>query len=75
MKGGTEVTAISNRDRDVLLRRVEGEYREMPGLSLTPKQAQRIWGLDRPTCEAILAELTTHGFLRVTPRGTFVRQP
>jgi len=29
-----------------LLLRVEGEYREMPGLSLTVPQAERLWGLD-----------------------------
>jgi hypothetical protein len=29
------------------LRRVKGEYLEMPGLRLTPAQAQRLWGLDR----------------------------
>jgi hypothetical protein len=30
-----------------LLNRVRGEYAEMPGLTLTLAQAQRLWGLDR----------------------------
>ena len=33
-----------------LLLRIEGEYREMPGLSLTVSQAERLWGLDSSTC-------------------------
>ena len=27
--------------------RVREEFREMPGLRLTPAQARRLWGLDR----------------------------
>ena len=30
-----------------LTRRAQAEYREMPGLSLTLAQAQRLWGIDR----------------------------
>ena len=30
-----------------LLQRIEGKYRETPGLSLTASQAERLWGLDR----------------------------
>ena len=37
-----------------LLLRVEGEYREMPGLSLTVPQAERLWGLDASTCASVL---------------------
>jgi hypothetical protein len=33
-----------------VLRRVQGEYIEMPGLRLTIAQAQRLWGLDRAVC-------------------------
>src|SRR5262245_25358211 len=31
---------------DDVLRRVQGEYLEMPGLRLTEAQARRLWGLD-----------------------------
>jgi hypothetical protein len=41
-----------------LLRRVRAEFREVPGLRLTIAQAQRLWGLDRATCEAVLGRLT-----------------
>jgi hypothetical protein len=37
-----------------LLRRVEGEYREMPGLCVTARQAERLWGLDSTTCGFVL---------------------
>lgn len=44
-----------------LLHRVRAEFQEVPGLRLTVAQAQRLWGLDRETCEAVLDRLTqTH---------------
>jgi hypothetical protein len=46
-----------------LLRRIEGEYLEMPGLQLTPEQAQRLWALDRETCAMILEILVARQFL------------
>ena len=35
---------------DDVLQRIQGEYVEMPGLRLTPAQAQRLWGLERDVC-------------------------
>jgi len=55
------------------LSRVRGEYMEMPGLSLTARQAQRLWGLDPKVCEAVLAALVQSGFLRRTAHGGYVR--
>jgi hypothetical protein len=52
-----------------LLNRVRGEYAEMPGLTLTLAQAQRLWGLDRNQCDGILCALADAGFLRRTARG------
>jgi hypothetical protein len=42
---------------------IEAEYREMPGLSLTTVQIQRLWGLDLATTDAVLAKLTSAGCL------------
>lgn len=56
-----------------VLPRVRGEYREMPGLSLTLPQARRLWGLDPCACEAVLRELVDEHFLRRSSRGMFVR--
>ena len=55
-----------------ILQRIRSEYFEMPGLSLTPSQAQRLWGLSREECEILLEQLAVHGFLRRTRLGAFV---
>jgi hypothetical protein len=56
-----------------VLRRVQGEYIEMPGLRLTIAQAQRLWGLDRAVCDALLGALVETKFLLRTRDGAFVR--
>jgi hypothetical protein len=56
-----------------VLQRIQGEYVEMPGLRLTPAQAQRLWGLDRTTCEELLKTLVDGKFLSQTRDGSFVR--
>lgn len=58
---------------DDVLRRVKGEYIEMPGLRLTPAQAQRLWGLDRAACDTLLGALVDAKFLFRTRDGAFVR--
>lgn len=56
-----------------LMRRVQAEYLEMPGLSVTMPQAQRLLGIDRQTCALVMRTLTNRGFLKRTPRGTYIR--
>ena len=56
-----------------LLRRVRGEYLEMPGLRLTPAQAARLWGVEPAICEAILTTLCASGFLVHRRDDTFAR--
>lgn len=46
-----------------LLRRIRGEFLEMPGLRLTSAQAQRLWGLEVQTCATLLAALVDEEFL------------
>lgn len=46
---------------------------EMPGLSLTERQAQRLWQIDPDACRVLFAELVETGFLRCTPRGGYIR--
>ncbi len=55
------------------LLRIRAEYLQMPGLSLTVPQAQRLWGLDRATCEAALDVLVDARFLRRRSDRMFVR--
>lgn len=57
---------------EATLRRVRAEFLEMPGLKLTVSQAQRLWGMDRPTCEALIEELTESRFLARTRDGSVV---
>jgi hypothetical protein len=56
-----------------LTRRIQAEYAEMPGLSVTLAQAQRLWAIDRHTCETAFMSLTARGLLRVTTKGRYVR--
>ena len=52
-----------------LLERVRAEYEEMPGLCLTLAQAQRLWGLDRSSCEVVLGALVNERYLKVGQAG------
>jgi hypothetical protein len=65
----------ATRELHDLLRRAEGEYREMPGLSLTVLQAARLWGLDSRTCGIVLTTLLERQVLRRTALGTYLRGP
>ena len=47
----------------------------MPGLSLTARQAERLWGLDCATCGIVLTTLTERQILRRTRIGTYLRGP
>jgi hypothetical protein len=58
---------------DDVLRRVQGEFLEMPGLRLTVPQARRLWGLDAASCDALLAALVDAKFLFRTRDGAFMR--
>jgi hypothetical protein len=53
--------------------RVREEFREMPGLRLTPAQATRLWGLEEDTCAAVIDRLVSSDFLRWTPAGSVTR--
>jgi DNA-binding IclR family transcriptional regulator len=53
--------------------RVRGEFREMPGLTLTVAQARRLWSLDPSTCSEILTELVETGFLCRKADGAYGR--
>jgi hypothetical protein len=56
-----------------ILRRVRGEFLEMPGLRLTNAQAQRLWGLDAQTCSVALDTLIARRFLFRTRDGAVMR--
>jgi hypothetical protein len=48
---------------DDIRRRAEAEYREMPGLKLTPQQASRLWHLDAAASAMLLDSMVDAGVL------------
>lgn len=56
------------------LRLIQAEYEEMPGLTLTKPQMQRLWGLDARICDALIDALIAARVLRRTATGQYVRQ-
>lgn len=56
-----------------IVSRVREEFREMPGLRLTPAQATRLWGLEEDTCAAVIDRLVASEYLRWTPSGAVTR--
>ena len=65
---------MGENNGEEMLRRVRGEFLEMPGLRLTPEQARRLWRLDESSCEQVLGALVDSRFLARTRDGAFVRQ-
>ena len=66
------VPELKQTTEDVL-RRVQGEFLEMPGLRLTEAQARRLWGLDAVSCSVLLGALVESKFLFRTRDGAFMR--
>ena len=58
---------------DEVLRRVQGEFLEMPGLRLTVRQASRLWGIDEGACRRVIDALIGASFLRWTTSGAVTR--
>jgi hypothetical protein len=56
-----------------LLNRVRAEFTEMPGLRLRVEQAQRLWNLDRTSCELLLRSLVEAKFLSCGPDRAYGR--
>jgi hypothetical protein len=60
--------------REAIVRRITAEFRELPGLVLSLKQASRFLGVDEAACARILAILTEAGVLRRTDTQAFARR-
>jgi hypothetical protein len=56
-----------------LAHRVQAEYRDMPGLSVTLSQAQKLLAADQRTCAAVFKLLISRGVLRKTAQGRYIR--
>ena len=68
-----EETVVRDDVMRDLTRRVQAEYAEMPGLSVTLAQAQRLLAIDEPTCALIFRSLIKRGLLRRTSQGRYIR--
>ena len=67
------MTTIDDPVEAGLLARIRGEFREMPGLSLTIVQASRLWGCDAVTCRRVIDMLVAGGQLRWSRDGRLIR--
>ena len=68
-----EALAPANEITQYWIQIVRGEYLEIPGMLLTRRQIQRLWGFDADLGDKVLDALVEAGFLRRTPSGAFVR--
>ena len=59
---------------DAAVRRIRAAYLEMPGMSLSVQQVQRLCGVERPVCAVALTSLVNSNFLRVNAAGYYVRK-
>jgi Fic family protein len=57
-----------------IIERIQAEYVEMPGLSVTLPQAVRLWGLSVPQSEQLLSTLVQSGFLLRDKKGIYRRR-
>jgi len=64
---------LAERSIGEWMTRVQSEYLEMPGMALNKGQMQRLWALDAPTCDTVVARLMDLGFLYHTSRDTYIR--
>jgi uncharacterized protein YbaP (TraB family) len=74
---GAAMTVDSTFDPEPVLdvavrRRAEAEYREMPGLKLTPQQASRLWHLDAAATARLLQSMVDAGVLCRARDGAYV---
>ena len=54
-----------------LIRRICGEYLEMPGLQLTLSQARRLFGVPEDACAALFDQMVHRGLLAQRPDGRY----
>ena len=69
----TSDLAVRPDQKAVIAERVRGEFREMPGLTLTLAQASRLWSLEATACGEVLDHLVEAGFLCRRADGAYCR--
>jgi hypothetical protein len=56
-----------------LVELMRAEFNEMPGLRLTLRQAQRLWGVDSALCSSAMRVLEQASFLRRAAGDFYVK--
>jgi len=56
-----------------LIQRLQDVFLDIPGLSMTIEQAQRLFRIDRATCQALFDVLLESAVVTRAPDGSFVR--
>lgn len=69
---GYVAPVVPTTDEGDLYIRVHGEFREMPGLTLTVRQAARLFSIEQTRCERVLGALVNDGVL-ATDGSVFAR--
>jgi hypothetical protein len=64
---------VAQREEHELSTRVQAEFREMPGLTLTLPQASRLFSIEPTRCERVLGVLVDAGFLATDGRHSPAR--
>jgi hypothetical protein len=59
--------------REQLVERVAREFREMAGLSLTERQACRLFSMSPDTCDRVFRQLEERGRVTMKPDGVLAR--
>lgn len=67
-EGGFTVT------RQDILNRIRAEYVEMPGLTMTAPQLERLCGVEAALCQTVLDSLVAMKVLRVNEKGAYTRR-
>jgi hypothetical protein len=72
---GMSTPGLRSSSHCQLLERIRGEFLEMPGLAVTPTQAQRLWAISADLCADVLGELVRAEFLVRLRDGRYARSP
>jgi hypothetical protein len=60
-------------DVELVTKRVRAEFEEMPGMTLTMRQASRLFGIERDDCRKVFDRLVGMSYLKWTPSGAVTR--
>jgi hypothetical protein len=60
---GHTTSYIAHREEHDLCTRIQAEFRQMPGLTLTLPQASRLFSIELTRCERVLGALVEAGYL------------